>query len=105
MADAETVKRLALALPQVVPKKHFHLEGFAIEGKGFATIEKDGTAAMLSLDPMTAQQLADEHPHAMSIIRRNERPIGVRIALNAVDEDVLAAALEKACRHAASRSR
>lgn len=104
MVDLDSVRRLALALPSVAEKKHFHLDGFAVDGKGFVTVEKGGAHVMLSLDSTTAQELALAHPNAISVLRRNGKPIGVRIGLDAVDETVLASAIESAWRYSAPKA-
>ena len=52
MVTIEQVRQMALALPESEEKAHFHLAGFWIKGKIFATIHADKNYVMVKLSPI-----------------------------------------------------
>ena len=56
------VRRLALALPEAIESSHFDRPDFRVRGKIFATLPKDGGAAVLKTTPANLEWLvsADE---------------------------------------------
>ena len=100
MSDLATVDRLALALPDVEPKKHFRLDGYAAGGKGFATIEKGGERLMLALPGAEAQAIAEANSDAVAVVSRNGKPIGIAVLLASVEEALLKQWIALAREHA-----
>ena len=52
MVTIEAVRQTALALPETEEKAHFHLAGFWVRGKIFATIHADKHYVMVKLSPI-----------------------------------------------------
>ena len=52
MVTIEQARKMALALPETVEKFHFHLAGFWVKKKIFATIHKDKNYVMVKLSPV-----------------------------------------------------
>lgn len=90
MADRDVVDRLARALPEVEPKRHFHLDGYGVAGKSFATLEKGGERLMLSLPAPEAEAIVASHGDVAALLRRNDKPIGIAVTLADADESRLA---------------
>jgi hypothetical protein len=52
MITIEQVRKMALSLPEAEEKMHFHLTGFWIKKKIFATIHADKKYVMVKLSPV-----------------------------------------------------
>jgi hypothetical protein len=79
MTTIVQLRRAALALPEVEEGTHFGMVAFAVRGKGFASVTKDG-AIQLQLPDDAAEAAVRVHPGAERLVRMG-RPIGVRIPL------------------------
>ena len=60
--DREYIRRLALALPEVVEADHHGIPSFRVGGKIFCTIHLDHPRMMVKLDLEDQQNLAAGHP-------------------------------------------
>jgi hypothetical protein len=52
MVSIEQARKAALALPETEEKPHFHLVGFRVKNKIFATIHADKNYLMVKLSPV-----------------------------------------------------
>lgn len=52
MITIEQARKMALALPEAEEKSHFHLAGFWVKNKIFATIHADKCYVMVNLSPI-----------------------------------------------------
>src|SRR5690625_7957141 len=69
----------ALALPEVVEGSHFGMPAFAVCGRGFASVTKDGRL-QLRLGAADVDEAVGTLPEAEPVLRRG-RPIGVAVPL------------------------
>ncbi len=106
MTDLAELRGVAMALPGVVETTHFRLPTFTVAGKGFVTVERGGTSAILSLGEPQAAELAASEPELFEEVRRNERVfVGVRVLdLAAVPADRLRRLVEAAWRAKAPKN-
>lgn len=79
MTTVAQLRKAALALPEVEEGSHFGMVSFAVRGKGFASVTKDGRVQL---------QMSDEDAEAFLVDRptgerlaRNGTPIGVSVPL------------------------
>jgi hypothetical protein len=105
MTHLAEVRGVALALPGVVETTSFRLPTFTVAGKGFLTLEKGGTTAILAVGETEAAGLAAAEPDVFEVVRRNERTfVGVRARLPAVPADRLRGLVENAWRTKAPKN-
>ena len=62
MASFETVRDLALALPEAVEADHHGFPSFRVGGKIFATLKTEPARLMVKLDPEDQLNLCEGHP-------------------------------------------
>lgn len=79
MTTIAQLRKAALALPEVEEGTHFGMVSFAVRGKGFASVTKDG-AVQLQLPDDAAEAAVAAHTSAERLVRMGT-PIGVRIPL------------------------
>jgi hypothetical protein len=80
MTAPPSLRDAALALPGVVETTHFRLPTFTVAGKGFVTVEKGGSSAILAVGEAQAAELAAAEPEQFEVVRRNEKVfVGVRV--------------------------
>jgi hypothetical protein len=60
--DAETIRRLALAMPGAEEADHHGIPSFRVAGKIFCTIHSAQPRAMMKLDAEDQHNLATAHP-------------------------------------------
>ena len=72
------VRRLALALPEVLESSHFSRPDFRVQSKIFATLPSDGKTVVLRLAPANVDALISADPVAFWNEWRN-RWLGVRL--------------------------
>lgn len=94
MTTIAQLRKAALALPEVEEGTHFGMVAFAVRGKGFASVTKDG-AVQLQLPDDAADAAVAAHPGAERLVRMG-KPIGVRVPLAAIDGKDLNALVRQA---------
>lgn len=103
----EDIRTNALALPEVSQGTHFRLPSYKVADKGFITIERSQTSAILSVDQTTAEAAAAEHPDVCEVVWRQhgERQIhvGVRVHLEKVSEKLAQELILQAWRNKAPK--
>lgn len=105
MIDAETLRRLALALPGTTAAPHVDRIAFRVRTI-FATLAPDGRSANLRLSPEDQEFRCTIAPHGFAPLDNAWGRQGwTRADLAALSEPDLAAALESAHRLAASSPR
>lgn len=77
MTTLAQLRKAALALPETEEGSHFGMVAFAVRGKGFASVTKDG---QLQLPDSEAEAAVAAHPNAEKLVRMGT-PIGIRVAL------------------------
>jgi hypothetical protein len=98
MADAATLRRLALGLPGASEAAHFDRTAFRARTI-FATLAPDGSTANLNLGPEEQAFRCAIAPHGFAPTPDAWGRKGwTRVVLAALDEDELAAAVEAAWR-------
>jgi hypothetical protein len=103
MADAATLRRLALALPGTTEAPHFDRTAFRARTI-FATLAPDGLSANLKLTP-------EEQEYRCTLISSAFAPVPggwgrmgyTTVTLAAIDDDQLASALQSAWRRASTK--
>lgn len=68
MIDCQTVRELALALPEAEEHDHFGRPSFRVRGKIFATLWPAENRAMVKLDREGQRELIRENPNAISAV-------------------------------------
>ncbi|KAA5838173.1 MmcQ/YjbR family DNA-binding protein [Saccharopolyspora hirsuta] len=95
MTTLDDFRRLALAMPGTTEGTHFRMPAFAVRGKNFASIDKEGRA-MLSLG---ADEVAAAVGAGIEPVLRSGKPIGIRVDLGQVTTERLAELVELAWQH------
>ncbi len=62
MASFESIRAMALALPEAVEADHHGFPSARVRGKIFCTWRKDPARLMVKLDPEDQRNLAEGHP-------------------------------------------
>ncbi|NGN63343.1 hypothetical protein G5C51_05405 [Streptomyces sp. A7024] len=79
MTTQAHLRKYALALPEVEEGTHFGMVSFAVKGKGFASVTKDGYV-QLQLPPNEAEAALAAHAGGERIVRAG-KVIGFRVPL------------------------
>jgi hypothetical protein len=99
--NTETVRRLALALPEAEEKSHFGKPDFRVRGRIFATLPESGFA-VVKLTPDQQDMLTAAEPGIFEPVNGGWGRQGwTRVLLATVDEPTLRSALLTAWRNAA----
>src|SRR3954469_24731241 len=99
--DADTVRRLALALPEAVEKSHFGTADFRVRNKIFATLPKN-SHAMVKLTPEQQEMLTSAEPRIFEPVKGGWGRRGATLVdLAATNEITLKSALVTAWRNVA----
>jgi hypothetical protein len=98
--DSAAVRRLALALPEVVEADHHGRPSFRVAGRIIATLP-DAVAVNVMVDDDIAHAAAAGQPDSVELLWWGRRLSGVRIRLESASEDVVAELLEEAWRRRA----
>ncbi len=95
MADAATLRRLALARPEAVEQDHHGRPSFRVAGRIFATLWDPGHANVM-LDEPGILTAVEAHPKSCAEFRWGRRLAAVQVDLKAVSVDLLAELLADA---------
>ncbi len=95
MADASTVRRLALALPEATEQDHHGRPSFRVGGKIFATLW-DAEHVNVMLDEGGIRTAVEAHPDLCSEVWWGKRLSAVRVELPLASDDVLTVLLADA---------
>src|ERR1700761_1828525 len=68
MANQDDIRRLALALPEVVEADHHGMPSFRVRGKIFSTIHVAQPRMMVKLDPEDQRNLSEAHPGVVEAV-------------------------------------
>src|SRR5215203_5990991 len=98
MADAATVRSIALALPEATEQDHHGRPSFRVGGKIFATLW-DPRHANVMLDQPGILTAVDAHPEACTELWWGRRLAAVKVDLEAASADLLAELLADAWEH------
>ena len=103
----DDVRKIALALPGTEEAKHFNLPSFKVDGKGFITLIRGNTHAIVSVDRARAEAAAAENPGVYEVVWRNNGRIyvGLGFSLAKVRGKRLEQWVEAGWRHKAPRQR
>lgn len=103
MSEIAEFRRLVLAQPETTEGTHFRMPAFAVRGKNFASIDRDGEHVMLSLAESEAPAAAAADPGVVEEVRRFDKPIGIRVDIARISTGRLAELVEIAWRHKAPK--
>ncbi len=102
--DRETVRRLALSLPEAEEKSHFGKPDFRVRGHIFATLPP-GDHAVVKLTPDQQEMMAGSEPAIFRPVNGGWGRQGwTKVILAAADETTLRSALVAAWRNVAPAS-
>ena len=93
MTTKAQLRKAALSLPEVEESTNLGLPAFKVDGKGFASLTKDGYV-QLSMSPGVAKQVLSRFAVA-EMATRSGKPIGVRVPLADVNGMELNSLVEK----------
>ena len=100
---AQTVRELALSLPDVQEGPSYGTPGFRIRGKLFARLHQDGESLVLKVEFDLRDFLMQADPATFYITDHYRGYPMVLVRLSTVRRDQLAELLEEACRTAAPK--
>jgi hypothetical protein len=103
MADIETVRRLALALPEVEEGSWFRTPAWKVRGKSFARMKEDGETLVAMVDLGEKEMLMEAEPHIFFETPHYHSYPAFLVRLSAIDEDELAEVLEDSWRRKAPK--
>lgn len=95
MTTRAQLKKAAIDLPEVEETTHFGMVSYAVRGKHFATVTKDGRSVMLHLPDAAAEAALTEHPSAERLIRMGT-PVGLTVPLADIGGQALNGLVAKA---------
>ncbi len=93
MTTLRQLRKTALSLPEVEEGTHFGMVSFAVRGKGFASVTKDGVVQLTMSEELAAGVL-ERFPAAERLTRQGKH-LGVRVPLDAVNGMELNSLVEK----------
>ncbi|MEU3273456.1 MmcQ/YjbR family DNA-binding protein [Saccharomonospora sp. NPDC006951] len=94
MTTLSQLRKAALALPEVEEGTHFGMVSFAVRGKGFASLSKEGHV-QLQLPDAEAEAALAAHPSGERLVRMG-KPIGFRVPLTDINGKDLNALVRQA---------
>jgi hypothetical protein len=103
VADADTYRRLLLALPEVEEGTGYGRPAWRVRGKFFAGLRDEGTIAVLKVDRGEKQLLMEAEPEIFFETPHYEGWGYFLVRLAAIPEDELAEVVEDAWRLAAPK--
>jgi hypothetical protein len=104
-ADLDTVRGLALALPETTEEDHHGRPSFRVRGKIFATLHVPHERAMLKLPRAEQLAVSEAHPGVFAPVPGYWGERGsTLVELPGADEAELAELVEEAWRHAAPKT-
>jgi hypothetical protein len=103
MADIETVRRLALALPEVEEGTWFRTPAWKVRGKSFARLKEDGETLVVLVELGEKEMLMEAEPHIFFETPHYHGYPAVLVRLAAIPEDELAEVLEDSWRRKAPK--
>jgi hypothetical protein len=98
----DEIRRLALALPEVIEQDHCGNPSFRIGGRIFATVP-DEAHLNLMIDPFDVDAVVREDPDACEELRWGKEVRGVRVSLNESGATMVQTLLETAWRRKAPK--
>jgi hypothetical protein len=84
-----TVRKFALALPQVTEEPHFHLTSFRVRGKIFVTVPPEETHLHVLVDETQREPALALHPKFIEKLWWGGKVRGLRVALAGADPGVV----------------
>jgi len=103
MADIESVRRLALALPEVEEGTWFGTAAWKVRGKSFARVKEDGETLVVLVDPGEKEMLMAAEPQIFFETPHYHGYPSVLVRLPAIEDDELAEVLEDSWRRKAPK--
>jgi hypothetical protein len=103
MADIDTVRRLALALPEVEEGTWFRTPAWKVRKKSFARIREDGETLVVMVDLGEKEMLMRAEPEVFFETPHYHGYPAVLVRLASIPEDELAEVLEDSWRRKAPK--
>jgi len=107
MTDEETIRRIAVALPEVEEQTHFSRPGFRVRDKLFASIHDDGASIIANVGPDDAAAAIEDHADSLEEVWRthgtNRIFVGLRVDLAKASEQECKKWVELAWRNKAPK--
>jgi hypothetical protein len=103
VADIETVRRLALALPEVEEGTWHRTPAWKVRGKSFARMKEDGETLVALVDLEEKEVLTASEPHIFFETPHYHGYPAMLVRLAAIEEDELAEVLEDSWRRKAPK--
>ena len=101
--DLDTVRRLALALPETHEAPHFDLTSFRVGSKIFATAPLGGDVVRIFVDESEARACVAEGLPGVELLQWGQKISGVTVELSTVDPARVAELLEESWRRRAPK--
>jgi hypothetical protein len=98
----DEIRRLALALPEVIEQDHWGNPSFRIHGRIFATVP-DAEHLNVMIDPFDVDAVVHEDPDTCEELRWGKEVRGVRISVNKAGATMVGTLLETAWRRKAPK--
>ncbi len=103
MVRAETVRRLALALPEATEAPHHDMTSFRVAGKLFATMPPEGDRVHLFVGDDEIAASCAEYPGIVEELWWGKKLSGCRVRLAAADRQMMGELLAEAWRRKAPK--
>jgi hypothetical protein len=98
----QEVRRIALALPEVVELEHWGNPSFRIHGRIFATVP-DQQHVNVMLDPFDVEPVVRDDPGSCEELMWGKQLVGVRVSLKQASPTMVRSLLEAAWRRKAPK--
>ncbi len=101
--DLDSVRRVALSLPETSEEPHFDMASFRIRGRIFATVPPGGDVIHVFVDESETKASVSSDPAAFEELWWGKRLAGLRVRIGAAKPDEVAELLEAAWRRKAPK--
>lgn len=101
--DIETVRAIALALPEVTEAPHFDYGSFRVKGKIFVTVPPDQQHIHVRLDEQERLLALAVYPDGLEALHWGKQILGVRVDLRRADPRAVTHLIQAAWRHRAPK--
>jgi hypothetical protein len=98
----DEIRRMALALPEVIEQEHWGNPSFRIRGRIFATVP-DAEHLNVMIDPFDVEAVVRDDPDTCEELRWGKEIRGVRVSLNKAGSTMVETLLETAWRRKAPK--
>ena len=96
--NLQSVREIALSLPEVTESPHFDSGSFRVKGRIFVTLPPDGQHIHVFVDEQERSRAMALYPRAIEPLHWGQKVLGVRVDLSGVGPEAVAGLIRAAWR-------